>query len=119
MLKFSEIFEFSKEKFRKIPILKEFEWFEWFEWFGPSPTEPFNSDADAASGGAAAPPGRGAALNGRATGGAAAGRAAGRTAGRTAGRAAGRTWKSSVHAAPASSAGAKRMARWGSVRPDS
>ena len=43
MLKFSEIFEFSKEKFRKIPILKEFEWFEWFEWFGPSPTEPFNS----------------------------------------------------------------------------
>ena len=31
MLKFSEIFEFSKEKFRKIPILKEFEWFEWFE----------------------------------------------------------------------------------------
>ena len=43
MLKFSEIFEFSKEKFRKIPILKEFEWFEWFEWFGPSPIEPFNS----------------------------------------------------------------------------
>ena len=40
MLKFSEIFEFSKEKVRKIPILKEF---EWFEWFGPSPTEPFNS----------------------------------------------------------------------------
>ena len=40
MLKFSEIFEFSKEKFQKIPILKEF---EWFEWFGPSPTEPFNS----------------------------------------------------------------------------
>ena len=33
-------FEFSKEKFRKIPILKEF---EWFEWFGPSPIEPFNS----------------------------------------------------------------------------
>ena len=32
MLKFSEIFEFSKEKLRKIPILKEFEWFEWFEW---------------------------------------------------------------------------------------
>ena len=31
MLKFSEILEFSKEKFRKIPILKEFEWFEWFE----------------------------------------------------------------------------------------
>ena len=31
MLKFSEFFEFSKEKFRKIPILKEFEWFEWFE----------------------------------------------------------------------------------------
>ena len=30
MLKFSEIFEISKEKFRKIPILKEFEWFEWF-----------------------------------------------------------------------------------------
>ena len=28
MLKFSEILEFSKEKFRKIPILKEFEWFE-------------------------------------------------------------------------------------------
>ena len=46
MLKFSEIFEFSKEKFRKIPILKEFEWFEWFEWFGPSPTEPFNSVLD-------------------------------------------------------------------------
>ena len=43
MLKISEIFEFSKEKFRKIPILKEFEWFEWFEWFGPSPIEPFNS----------------------------------------------------------------------------
>ena len=43
MLKFSEFFEFSKEKFRKIPILKEFEWFEWFEWFGPSPIEPFNS----------------------------------------------------------------------------
>ena len=43
MLKFSEIFEFFKEKFRKIPILKEFEWFEWFEWFGPSPIEPFNS----------------------------------------------------------------------------
>ena len=42
MLKFSEIFEFSKEKFRKFPILKEFEWFEWFEWVGPSPTEPFN-----------------------------------------------------------------------------
>ena len=42
MLKFSEIFELSKEKFRKIPILKEFEWFEWFEWFGPSPIEPFN-----------------------------------------------------------------------------
>ena len=40
MLKFSEIFEFSKEKFRKIPILKEFDWFEWFEWFGPSPIEP-------------------------------------------------------------------------------
>ena len=46
MLKFSEIFEFSKEKFRKIPILKEFEWFEWFEWFGPSPIEPFNSGED-------------------------------------------------------------------------
>ena len=46
MLKISEFFEFSKEKFRKIPILKEFEWFEWlewFEWFGPSPIEPFNS----------------------------------------------------------------------------
>ena len=43
MLKFSEIFEFSKETFRKIPILKEFEWFEWFEWFGPSPIDPFNS----------------------------------------------------------------------------
>ena len=43
MLKISEIFEFSKKKFRKIPILKEFEWFEWFEWFGPSPIEPFNS----------------------------------------------------------------------------
>ena len=42
MLKFSELFEFS----RKNPILKEFEWFEWFEWFGPSPTEPFNSAAD-------------------------------------------------------------------------
>ena len=48
MLKFSEIFEFSKEKFRKIPVLKEFEWFEWFEWFGPSPIEPFNSAAGAA-----------------------------------------------------------------------
>ena len=47
MLKFSEIFEFSKEKFRKIPILKEFEWFEWFEWFGPSPIEPFNSGTTA------------------------------------------------------------------------
>ena len=45
MLKFSEIFEFSKEKFRKIPILKEFEWFKWFECFGPSPIEPFNSGA--------------------------------------------------------------------------
>ena len=44
MLKFSEIFEFSKEKFRKIPILNEFEWFEWFEWFGPSPIEPFNPE---------------------------------------------------------------------------
>ena len=33
MLKFSEILEFFKKKFRKIPILKEFEWFEWFEWF--------------------------------------------------------------------------------------
>ena len=43
MMKFSEIFAFSKEKFRKIPILKEVEWFEWFEWFGPSPIEPFNS----------------------------------------------------------------------------
>ena len=43
MLKFSEIFEFSRENFRKLPILKEFEWFEWFEWFGPSPIEPFNS----------------------------------------------------------------------------
>ena len=42
MLKFSEIFECSKENFRIIPILKEFEWFEWFEWFGSSPTEPFN-----------------------------------------------------------------------------
>ena len=41
MLKFSEIFKFSRENFR---ILKEFEWFEWFEWFGPSPIEPFNSD---------------------------------------------------------------------------
>ena len=50
MLKFSEIFEFSKEKFRKIPILKEFEWFEWFEWFGPSPIEPFNSVSDRSSG---------------------------------------------------------------------
>ena len=47
MLKFSEIFEFSKEKFQKIPILKEFESFEWFEWFGPSPIEPFNSGRDA------------------------------------------------------------------------
>ena len=46
MLKFSEIFEFSKEKFRKIPILKEFEWFEWFEWFGPLPIEPFNLGLD-------------------------------------------------------------------------
>ena len=43
MLKFSEIFEFSKENFRKIPVLKEFECYEWFEWFGPSPIEPFNS----------------------------------------------------------------------------
>ena len=50
MLKFSEIFEFSKEKFRKIPILKEFEWFEWFEWFGPSPIEPFNPARDALRG---------------------------------------------------------------------
>ena len=40
MFKISEIFAFSKEKFRKIPILKQFEWFEWFEWFGPSPIEP-------------------------------------------------------------------------------
>ena len=40
MLKISEIFEFSKEKFRKIPILEEFEWFEWFD---PSPIVPFNS----------------------------------------------------------------------------
>ena len=47
MLKFSEIFELSQEKFRKIPILKEFQWFEWFEWFGPSPIEPFNSGQDA------------------------------------------------------------------------
>ena len=39
MLKFAEFFEFSKENFRKIPILKGF---EWFEWFGPSPIEPFN-----------------------------------------------------------------------------
>ena len=46
MLKLSEISEFSKEKFRKIPILKEFEWFEWFECFGPSPIEPFNSAPD-------------------------------------------------------------------------
>ena len=33
----------------KFPILKEFElfeWFEWFEWFGPSPIEPFNSEAN-------------------------------------------------------------------------
>ncbi len=43
MLKFFEIFESSKEQFRKVPILKEFEWFEWFVWFGPSPIEPFNS----------------------------------------------------------------------------
>ena len=57
MLKFSEIFEFSKEKFRKIPILKEFEWFEWFEWFGPSPTEPFNPglQRSATTGGARLP----------------------------------------------------------------
>ena len=47
MLKFSEIVEFPKDKFRKISILKEFEWFEWFEWFGPSPIEPFNSGIDA------------------------------------------------------------------------
>ena len=46
------------EKFRKIPILKEFEWFEWFEWFvwfewfGPSPIEPFNSGLHRASRGA-------------------------------------------------------------------
>ena len=52
MLKFSEIFEFSKEKFRKIPILKEFEWFEWFEWFGPTPIEPFNPGRRAAQEGA-------------------------------------------------------------------
>ena len=39
MLKFSEFFAFSKEQFRKIPILKEF---EWFECFGPSPIEPLN-----------------------------------------------------------------------------
>ena len=61
MLKFSEIFEFSKEKFRKIPILKEFEWFEWFEWFelfGPSPIEPFNSDAQAQLGAGGARRGR-------------------------------------------------------------
>ena len=50
MLKISEFFEVSKEKFRKIPILKEFEWFEWFEWFGPSPTEPFNSGIHGAFG---------------------------------------------------------------------
>ena len=37
---------FLKEKFRKIPIFKEFEWFEWFEWFGPSPIEPFTSGQD-------------------------------------------------------------------------
>ena len=43
-----EIFEFSEDKFRKIPILKEFEWFEWFEWFGPSPIEPFNSGSSGA-----------------------------------------------------------------------
>ena len=49
MLKFSEIFEFSKEKFRKILILKEFEWFEWFEWFGSSPIEPFNSEVHQSS----------------------------------------------------------------------
>ena len=55
MLKFSEIFEFSKEKFRKIPILKEFEWFEWFEWFGPSPIEPFNSGRDRARADSAKP----------------------------------------------------------------
>ena len=46
MLKFSEIFEFSRENNPKIPILKEFEWFEWFERFGPSPIEPFNSGED-------------------------------------------------------------------------
>ena len=45
MLKFSEIIEFCKGKFRKIPILKEFAWFEWFEWFDPSPIEPFNPGA--------------------------------------------------------------------------
>ena len=43
MLKFSEIFEFSRENSW---ILKEFEWFEWFEWFGPSMIEPFNSGFD-------------------------------------------------------------------------
>ena len=58
MLKFSEILEFSKEKFRKIPILKEFEWFEWFEWFGPSPTEPFNSGVAAAKARARGPASR-------------------------------------------------------------
>ena len=46
MLKFSEIFEFSRE----IPILKEF---EWFEWFGPSPIEPFNSGRRRGAGGGA------------------------------------------------------------------
>ena len=50
MLKFSEIFEFSRETF---PILNEFEWFEWFEWFGPSSTEPFNSEVNRAAAGAA------------------------------------------------------------------
>ena len=61
MLKFSETFEFSKEKFRKIPILKELEWFEWFEWFGPSPIEPFNS----VPGRPSAVPGRPSAVPGR------------------------------------------------------
>ena len=61
MLKFSEIFEFAEEIFRKIPILKEF---EWFEWFGPSPIEPFNSVGDRGGVGVGVPAGVGARVGG-------------------------------------------------------
>ena len=46
-------FELSKDKFRKIPILKEF---EWFEWFGPPPIEPFNSGRCSSTKNSAKPP---------------------------------------------------------------